>query len=223
VVVHCFFGVSALIIRLVMPTRGNKYGRKGIQAPWDAIKALWCSGGKTTKEIAATFGVHPNTIETRASRERWSELRSRVLKQKKSHESRGGPARVSNPYAADANPPITEVNVSEIDPRKNTTQYAFTQSKDTTNEKKNVSDAVIVERALAIADSTKFRERVIAANDKALTVLEKQPPTNVGEVDRFAEALTKVERIGARTYGYDRETDRPVINIGVLTQGAEYE
>jgi hypothetical protein len=89
--------------------------------------------------------------------------------------------------------------------------------------KDHAPDSVIVERALAIADSTKFRERVIAANDKALTILEKQPPTNVGEVDRFAEALTKVERIGARTYGYDRETDRPVINIGVLTQGAEYE
>src|ERR1700746_1312037 len=145
------------------------------------------------------------------------------MKEKKSQELRGGPARVSNPYAADVNPPDVQVNVSEQAPIKPEPVTIPRRSDFDKTAKDHAPDSVIVERALAIADSTKFRERVIAANDKALTVLEKQSPTNVGEVDRFAEALTKVERIGARTYGYDRETDRPVINIGVLTQGAEYE
>jgi hypothetical protein len=86
-----------------------------------------------------------------------------------------------------------------------------------------MSDEQILARAIQIQSADTFRSRVIETNQKALEVLEKNPPQNVAEVDRFAEALTKVERIGARTYGYDRESDRPIVNIGVLTSGAGNE
>jgi hypothetical protein len=205
-----------------MPAK-NKYGRKGVPVSWDAIKSLWCSGGKTAKEIAAIFGIVQNTIETRAKREGWHAIRERVLAEKKLQQLRGGPSGVVNPFASIVHPPIGQSETFEQAPTKPEPVIISRRSDFDKTAKDHAPDDVIVERALAIVDSTKFRERVIAANDKALTVLEKTPPTNVGEVDRFAEALTKVERIGARTYGYDRETERPVINIGVLTSGAEYE
>lgn len=86
------------------------------------------------------------------------------------------------------------------------------------------SDVEIIKHAITIGDSTQFRSRVLKANDSALKVLEDNPPTNVGECDRFAEALTKVERIGARTYGYDREANQPVVNIAMLTSSdADYD
>lgn len=81
----------------------------------------------------------------------------------------------------------------------------------------------VVERAIRLRTSDQFRERIIKQADKALETLEKSVVNNVYETDRFAEALTKVERIGARAYGYDREGDHPVINIGILGTGAEYE
>jgi hypothetical protein len=85
-----------------------------------------------------------------------------------------------------------------------------------------IADAEVIQRAIELSQSDKFKGRVIKVNERALTVLENNPPANVGEADRFAEALTKIERIGARAYGYDRELEKPVINIGVLSGGSEY-
>lgn len=207
---------------MAKPNVGNRYGRKGIQAPWDAIKAVWCSGSKSCKEIAAMFGINQGTIETRASRERWALVRDRVLKEKKAQDKRGGPAGVRNVYAKYI-PPSKPIEKIEDIPRENSTEYGLSRSENNPNAQKVAPDEAVVQRALAIVDSTKFRERVIAVNEKSLSVLEKSLPTSVGEVDRFAEALTKVERIGARTYGYDKESEHPIINIGVLTSGAEYD
>jgi hypothetical protein len=186
---------------------------------------MWCSGSKSAKEIGAIFGVNPNTLETRASRERWKDLRARVLEEKMALESRSGPARVPNPYAIPARSPDGRARNPERARLEVTVEEIETQKRARATAKVVAQDKVIMERALAIADSTKFRDRVIAVNEKALKVLEQNEPTSVGEVDRFAEALTKVERIGARTYGYDREAERPVINIGVLTSGpgSEYD
>ena len=184
----------------------NKYGRHGVPVPWDAIKTLWCTGEKSCREIAQIFGVVPNTITTRAKRERWHDLQAEVLARndpKTSHDAGSDktqkvvPEPVSGTFASIvANPKITR------DP---------------------LDDSAIVRRAREISGSDHFRSRVIAVNEKALKVLEENEPTNVGEVDRFAEALTKVERIGARTYGYDRESERPAVNIQVLSGGNEYE
>ena len=183
----------------------NKYGKRGVPAAWDAIKALWCSGEKTAKEIGGMFGVKPNTIETRASRENWYVLRDKVIGARNPRTSRAN-ARHKNEDAPISAPLVT---VSSRTDGSATRNSEFT-------------DAGIIARASEIAGSERFRTRVIAANENALKVLEQSPPANIGECDRFAEALTKVERIGARTYGYDRETDRPVVNIAMLSGSGEY-
>jgi hypothetical protein len=205
------------------PNVGNRYGKKGVPVDWEAIKAIWCAGGKTTKEIAAMFGCIQNTIETRACRERWGEVRDRVRNEKIAQQKRNGPARVPNVYATSSAPPSSASDKSEQTMIVPPMVHDVTQNRISVERSIAMRDNATFDRAMAIIDSGKFRERVIAVNEKALSVLEKQPPTNVGEVDRFAEALTKVERIGARTYGYDREAERPVINIGVLTPGSEYD
>lgn len=190
---------------------GNRYGHEGVPVPWDTIKALWCSDKKNTKEIAAIFGVVANTIETRATREGWRPLRDKARRARFA-----APAQLETP----ASPPAAPLRASEPAAQKGKGPAAF--GPEISN--RPLTDSEIVKRAVEIAGSSKFRERVIAANEKALKVLEESPPASVGEADRFAEALTKVERIGARTYGYDRETERPIVNIGVLTSGlAEYE
>jgi hypothetical protein len=185
---------------------GNKYGRHGVPVPWDAIKTLWCTGEKTCKEIGQIFGVVPNTITTRSLREKWHKVRDKVL-------SRPQPSVEQK----------AESDKAEIDPEhlgKGTFESIPNRAKITTLP---LGEEVIVQRARMISGSDSFRSRVIAVNEKALAVLENNEPTNVSEVDRFAEALTKVERVGARTYGYDREAERPIINIGVLAGGNEYE
>lgn len=183
----------------------NKFGKRGVPAAWDAIKALWCSGEKSAKEIGAMFGVVPNTIQTRASRENWYELRDQVIG-----------ARDPRVLRAERSKLLEHASI----PIQNVTVASSPGFVDTRNNPE--TDKVIVAKASEIAGADRFKVRVIAANETALKVLEESPPKNVGECDRFAEALTKVERIGARTYGYDRETDRPVINIGVLSGSGEY-
>lgn len=183
----------------------NKFGKRGVPVAWDAIKALWCTGEKTVKEIGAIFGVVPGTIHTRACRENWYELRDQVI----------GPL---NPIAARANARHKRENVPIGPPMVQVSRRADGSATRNSPE----SDKVVLAKAAQMSGSDGFRSRVIAANESALKVLEASPPQNIGECDRFAEALTKVERIGARTYGYDRETDQPIINIGVLAGGNEY-
>lgn len=183
----------------------NKYGRHGVPVPWDAIKTLWCTGEKSCREIGQIFGVVPNTITTRAHREDWHKLL----------------AQVREPQAP---PKLAAINSAKAESvHEKPTSLTFESiAVDPTFRRTPLGDDVIVQRAKAISGSDHFRTRVIAVNEKALRVLENNEPTNVGEVDRFAEALTKVERIGARTYGYDRESERPVINLGIMTGGNEY-
>ena len=183
----------------------NKYGRYGVPVPWDAIKTLWCTGEKSCVELGQIFGVVPNTITTRARREKWHKLLAQVRESTAPSE---GP-KADSLKAEQATDFAAAVTSSSIPGRIKTSMVAL-------------GDEVVVQRAREISGSDHFRSRVITMNNKALTVLENNEPTNVGEVDRFAEALTKVERIGARTYGYDRESERPVINIGVLSGGNEY-
>jgi hypothetical protein len=130
-------------------------------------------------------------------------------------------AQVREPTAP---PKLTAANSGKAEsvPEKPASLTSASIAVDLTIDRAPLDDEAVVRRAKAISGSDHFRSRVIAVNEKALAVLENNEPTNVGEVDRFAEALTKVERIGARTYGYDRESERPVINIGVLSGGNEY-
>jgi hypothetical protein len=198
-----FFLVSLvcgfLLGNFCMPRKGGPFGNKGLPVPWEHIKMIWCSGTKTTKELAAMFNICANTIETRATRQGWRELRDQALGFK---GARGvDSVAKAKRLAAEAAPPIPPGVVPD----------------------RQLTDPEILERARVLAASDVFRSRVLTANEKALEVLEASPPTNVGEADRFAEALTKVERIGARGYGYDREQDRPVVNIGVLTSGASHD
>lgn len=184
----------------------NKYGRYGVPVPWDAIKTLWCTGEKSCREIGEIFGVIPNTISTRAKREGWSKLKDRVM-------SHADPQLDEHSDSAKAEPVLRNPQngmISSIG-----VGHGFAPSP--------LGDEEIVRRAVTLSGSDHFRTRVLAVNEKALKILEANEPTNVGEVDRFAEALTKVERIGARTYGYDRESERPAINISVLSSGNEYE
>lgn len=178
----------------------NKYGRKGLPIDWDTIKSLWVSG-KTASDIAAMFGVVQNTIETRAKRGKWPLLRKQAKL-----------AREKTTTAPDSPDAVTMSSSSMI------------IDCTTRGPNETATDKEIVQRAITIGDATEFRTRVIKVNSKALKVLEDNPPTNIGEADRFAEALTKIERVGARTYGYDREAEHPIINIGVLTSSdREYD
>jgi hypothetical protein len=199
----------------------------------------------SAKEIAAMFPpLNPNSLETRASREGWRELRDQARAFMKAAGQKSDLGRAEGGPAPDAVPgtqapfvlpiPIPEKmarpareysnrTVPHPDPEKRLPATLKNKNGRKFIPAGNMSDAEVLARAVEIQNADTFRARVIEANDKALKVLEKSPPENVGEVDRFAEALTKVERIGARTYGYDRESDRPVVNIGVLTAGAGSE
>ena len=183
----------------------NKYGPAGVPVPWDAIKTLWCTGEKSCPELSRMFGVVANTITTRARREGWHEIRDKVLEELKAKAKAS--ASQKKVHSGEAEP--TSVMLSSIIGKP-------------TIAEPPMSDEETVRRRVQLASSDVFRNRVIVANEKALSVLENMPPENVGEVDRFAEALTKVERIGARTYGYDRESERPIINLGFLSGGNEY-
>ena len=173
--------------------------------PWDAVKVLWLAGEKTNRELGELFGIVPNTIATRSKREDWHRLRKLM----------GQPIEPSLVAPG-------MVQKSESPSPKNERVMLSSIIKEANGASPALEDREIVRRANELTGSDRFRHRVIAANEKALIVLENNEPANVGEADRFAEALTKVERIGARTYGYDRETDRPVINIGFLAGSNEY-
>jgi hypothetical protein len=219
---------------------GNRYGRRGVPVDWNAIKTLWCAGKMTSKEIAVMFPPLSHcTIDTRASREGWRELRDQARAYLKmagdKTKFKGGPSGPATDIPPGANPPapfVLPIPVDRVysnrtiphpDPEKRVPPTVKGKNGKNFIPANTMSDEAILARAIEIQSADTFRTRVIQANEKALKVLETSPPTNVGEVDRFAEALTKVERIGARTYGYDRESDRPVVNIGVLTAGAGSE
>jgi hypothetical protein len=199
----------------------------------------------TSKEIAAMFPpLSEKTINTRASREGWREIRDqareflRLAGDKQKFPHGGGPA-TDCPPKKEQTPFILPIPLA---PKKNYHKRSKMLPPDrrlpepigvhppgSRRPGQNIyagptmSDEQVLARAIEIQSADTFRTRVIQANEKALKVLEAEDPQTVGEVDRFAEALTKVERIGARTYGYDRESDRPIVNIGVLTAGAGSE
>lgn len=217
----------------------NGYGRRGLPVDWNAIKTLWCAGKLTSGEVAAMFPpCTARAVESRASREGWRELRDqardflRAAGQKLKSDSRG--PETGGPVLPAQTPFVLPIPLPERNYSKRTVPHDDPERRvpeSRVNEKTGrryvpattLPDSEILRRAIEIQNADGFRARVLQANEKALSVLEKHEPTNVGEVDRFAEALTKVERIGARTYGYDRESDRPVVNIGILTAGAGSE
>jgi hypothetical protein len=188
----------------------NKFGRRGFPGvDWDGIKALWVAG-QTVKQISKIFGIKPLTIYSRAARGKW-----RVLRNARKALQKGEQACQIEPEKKDSEPTgLSPVLVS----------HEKTPEKLPSNRRGEIaSPQDIIERALPLAGSVEFRARVIKENNRALKVLETTEITNVGDVDRFAEALTKVERIGARTFGYDREANQPAVNIAVLTSGSEYD
>lgn len=187
----------------------NKYGRKGIPIDWDGIKALWVAG-QTVAQISKIFGIKPLTIYSRAARGKWRVLRNaRKAAQANAQPIQNQSDKIEGEPTGLAPIMVSHKIGSGEMPQNLRNEYASPQE--------------IVERALPLASSIEFRSRVIKANDRALRVLENTELNHVGEVDRFAEALTKVERIGARTYGYDREANQPAVNIAVLTSGSEYD
>lgn len=187
----------------------NKYGRKGVPVNWDAIKAMWVAG-ETAKHIAKIFGVFPGTIGNRAKRGKWGALRKVALAKRTLYEDGHNQSdKIENgPERSDSVAVSRKIVIPANEKR---------------GPNENATNEEIIARATSLGDSVEFRQRVIKANDKALKVLETSELTNIGEVDRFAEALTKVERIGARSFGYDREANTPAVNIAVLTAGAEYD
>lgn len=168
---------------------------------WEPIKAMFIAG-KTAKDIAKIFNISFQTILNRSQKEDWGSLR-KALKH--------APPSTLKPI---------ELKIQNLSDAKATGLLLQGVQADSGNPAKN-HDAF--SRALRLRSSDSFRERVISQADKALTTLEKVAVNNVYETDRFAEALTKIERIGARAYGYDREGEHPIINIGILGSGAEYE
>lgn len=172
---------------------------------WEAIKAMFIAG-RTAKEIANIFNMHFQQILNRSKAEDWGTLRKQ-LKALPPKTFRPLDAKIQNIGVAGAQElrsPVVQADLvkDESTPDKNTDAFS---------------------RAVKIRSSDNFRDRIINQADKALTTLENAVVNNVYETDRFAEALTKIERIGARAYGYDRESEHPIINIGILGSGAEYE
>jgi hypothetical protein len=192
-----------------MPKMANKFGRKGMPIEWDAIKALYVAG-QTMEYISKIMGIKRSTLESRSKRGKWRLLR--IARKAAQAEAKAGSIASDKLEDAPTGPvPVVvsqQIGLAEL-PSNKRGEFASPQE--------------IVERALPLASSIEFRSRVIKANDRALRVLENTELNHVGEVDRFAEALTKVERIGARTYGYDREANQPAVNIAVLTSGSEYD
>jgi hypothetical protein len=170
---------------------------------WEPIKLMFAAG-KTARELSLIFGVSADVILNKSKDDHWGALRKQVRALPQTDPVTGG-LKIPKPGKA--------VDMT-------TKQVGFA-SETTVSESNEKSNELI--RAVRIRNSDSFRERVIAQADKALTTLEKSVVNNVFETDRFAEALTKVERIGARAYGYDRENDHPIVNIGILGSGSEYD
>jgi hypothetical protein len=167
---------------------------------WEPIKALYLSG-KTSRELAVAFDLNDDVIRKKASLEGWGLIRKEI--------------KAMPPPNKEYRSPKDRAKAAEM-----TSEIGFV-SQSSVSGSGDKSDAV--QRALRLRDSDQFRNRVIVQADKALSTLEKTVVNNVFETDRFAEALTKVERIGARAYGYDRESDHPIVNIGILGSGSEYD
>lgn len=181
----------------------NKYGRKGIPINWDAVKAMWVAG-ETAEHISKVFAVSLGSVSSRAKRGNWGPLRKvalarRLVLETDKKQPQGYETAPSSPATVMFSSSPEVIQITKRGPNE------------------TASDSEIVKQAVSIGDSTQFRTRILKANENALKILEENPPTNIGECDRFAEALTKVERIGARTYGYDRESAQPIVNIAMLT------
>jgi hypothetical protein len=141
------------------------------------------ASGKTARELSTIFGVSQFVILNKSKQDNWGELRKKVRE-----------APPAKPFAGPENmPKRPRGRLSKAD------EILF-QSK-TLVQKENSENNEIL-RAARIRSSDEFRNRVIVQLNKALSTLEKAIVNNVFETDRFAEALTKVERIGARAYGY---------------------
>ena len=168
---------------------------------WEPIKAMFIAG-KTSRELSIIFGIRDDAIRQRSKKDGWGALRKQV---------RDAPLSVARPEGRNIAKEKAKVDKG----------IGFA-SQSTLSEKPRESDDAI-SRALRLRTSDSFREDVINQANRALKTLEKATINNVFETDRFAEALTKVERIGARAYGYDREGDHPIINIGILGSGSEYD
>jgi hypothetical protein len=181
------------------------------QINWEPIKALYLSG-KSAREISIIFDIHPSVIGNKASQDGWGTLRKAL---RKSPLPNGQPASASIPKNQDLPKPAPAEIGFELKIPNSKSEKVNDSVKDEPND--------AFSRALRLRTSDEFRNRVIAQADKALVTLEKSVVSTVYETDRFAEALTKVERIGARAYGYDRESDHPIINIGILGSGSEYD
>lgn len=172
---------------------------------WEAIKAMFIAG-HTAREIAIIFGCHPQNILNHSKKLGWGALR----KQLKSLPPPGSG--------------VFEPKMPKKDGAKTTeVRFEVEPAQPVNKAQSKLDSTVSVERAIKLRSSDNFRDRIISQADKALTTLENAVVNNVYETDRFAEALTKIERIGARAYGYDRESEHPIINIGILGSGAEYE
>jgi hypothetical protein len=178
---------------------------------WEPIKMMFVAG-KTARELNLIFGVSADVILNKSKADGWGALRKQV-KSLPLPNSFSAEPKIPKPRGRVAKTPKEIGFKSEL---------AISESNSESEMKTNNSDA-IVQHALRLRNSDSFRERVVAQADKALTTLEKSVVSNVFETDRFAEALTKVERIGARAYGYDREGDHPIVNIGILGSGSEYD
>jgi hypothetical protein len=85
------------------------------------------------------------------------------------------------------------------------------------------SPGEIVERAEKLRGPASFRRRVAEQAERIIDKLEVKEPDSIRELDNFAEVLVKTEKVGARAYGIDSERPQPIINIGVLSRGGEYE
>ena len=181
---------------------------------WEPVKALFISG-KTCRELSIIFGISNDVIRQQSMKDGWGALRKQV---------QGSPLPTGRP--------LLDKNAGNKFVGRPLLENVHSGSKEigSGSQMPNLIDSPIsspkddaVSRAIRLRSSDNFRERVISQADKALATLEKAVVNNVFETDRFAEALTKVERIGARAYGYDRESDHPIINIGILGSGSEYD
>jgi hypothetical protein len=171
---------------------------------WEPIKALYLAG-KTSREIALIFNISDANIRNKAGECGWGKLRKQL-------------AALPPPKDPSRDTRAPKSANTTVEPSQ---EIGFGLQSQVSNGKGESNDTI--SRAIRLRNSDNFRERVIAQADKALTTLEKAVVSNIFETDRFAEALTKVERIGARAYGYDREGDHPIVNIGILGSGSEYD
>ena len=178
-----------------------------IKIEWEPIKLLFASG-KTARELSIIFGISEANILQKSKIEKWGVLRKQV--------------KAADPSIKMNRQPRNPTLINTVKDGILVESKSAILNTDAKSENERSQDYAI-SRAVMLRNSDNFRNRVVNEANKALSVLEKATPSNVFETDRFADALTKVERIGARAYGYDREGQQPVINIGILGTGSEYD